>query len=56
KEKIYTENESRNTMQNAEFTAKIMEKYTWDHALLVTSAYHMPRSVLSFRSAGVHVT
>jgi len=56
KEKIYTENESRNTMQNAEFTAKIMEKYTWDHALLVTSAYHMPRSVLSFRSAGIHVT
>ncbi|TYB34894.1 MAG: YdcF family protein [Flexistipes sinusarabici] len=56
KEKIYTESESKNTAQNAEFTAKIMNKYGWSHALLVTSAYHMPRSVLSFGSAGVHVT
>lgn len=56
KGKIYTENKSKNTAQNAEVTAKIMEKYGWKHALLVTSAHHMPRSVLSFRSAGVNIT
>lgn len=54
--RIYTENKSKNTAQNAKFTAKIMEKYGWEHALLVTSAYHMPRSVLSFRSTGVSIT
>lgn len=55
KKRITIEIKSKNTMQNARFTAVLMKKKGWKSAILVTSAYHMPRSVLSFTKEGVHV-
>lgn len=43
---------SRTTAENAKFIAEQAEQGSW---LLVTSAFHMPRSVGSFRKAGVNV-
>lgn len=55
-ERFIFENKSRNTVENAVFSkalAKPKEGETW---LLVTSAYHMPRSIGCFRKAGFNVT
>lgn len=44
------EDESRTTLENAR---KVAEKFGVRQVILVTSAYHMPRSVLAFRRAGM---
>lgn len=49
------ESQSRNTIQNAEYSARVLEQRGWNDVLLVTSATHMHRAVLAFRSAGVDV-
>ena len=53
---IITEEASRNTFENAEFSLKICEEKGYKRVILVTSAYHMPRAVLLFRKAGGEVT
>lgn len=53
---IVIETQSRNTMQNAENSRRILAERGWDDVLLVTSAAHMRRGVLAFRHAGVDVT
>ena len=50
-ERLILEAKSRNTWENARETAKLGIK----KAILVTSAYHMPRSVFCFESHGVSV-
>lgn len=50
--RLRLETASRNTAENAKFVSQQAEKGSW---LLVTSAFHMPRSVGSFRKAGVDV-
>jgi len=50
---ILRENRSRNTLQNAEFTAQILKKHNWQRIVLVTQAYHMPRAVWAFRHFGI---
>ena len=55
KSKIFTDVNSRDTFQNAFFTKKICEKYGFKKIILVTSAYHMPRSVMVFEKAGLQV-
>jgi uncharacterized SAM-binding protein YcdF (DUF218 family) len=52
--RLVLESRSRNTAENAEFTAGLVPEGEAP-ALLVTSAYHMPRSVGLFRKAGVDV-
>lgn len=52
---MVTETKSRNTLQNAEYSAAILERNGWEKVLLVTSATHMSRAVLAFRRAGVEV-
>jgi uncharacterized SAM-binding protein YcdF (DUF218 family) len=54
-DRIVTENSSRNTYQNAEFTKSILKPTAGDRWLLVTSAYHMPRSIGVFRKVGFDV-
>ncbi|WP_426614764.1 YdcF family protein [Bradyrhizobium sp. McL0616] len=54
-DRIIIERESRNTFENAEFTKAIALPKPGDRWLLVTSAYHMPRSVALFRAAGFSV-
>ncbi|HVX35954.1 MAG TPA: YdcF family protein [Hyphomicrobium sp.] len=51
-ERIIIENASRDTYENAVFTHRMLNPTPQDHWLLVTSAYHMPRSVGAFQQAG----
>ncbi|MFB5188840.1 YdcF family protein [Alicyclobacillus fastidiosus] len=53
---IYTENNSRNTQENAQFTKPILKAHHFVHPILVTSAFHMSRAVLDFERAGMEVT
>ncbi len=54
-DKILTETKSVNTTQNAEFSAEILKENNLSRPLLVTSAFHMNRSVLNFKNQGVEV-
>ena len=55
KERLTMERRSRNTQENAEFSKAIAAPKSGERWLLVTSAYHMPRSVGLFRKAGFAV-
>ena len=50
--RITFEERSRNTQENAAFTRQLVRPGPDERWLLVTSAYHMPRSVGVFRQAG----
>ena len=54
--RITLEDASRNTDENARFTAKLVGPRSAQRFLLVTSAYHMPRSMGLFEKAGFNVT
>ena len=47
--RLLFEDKSRNTYENAEFTKALVQPKSGETWLLVTSAYHMPRSVGIFR-------
>jgi uncharacterized SAM-binding protein YcdF (DUF218 family) len=49
------ETQSRNTWENALFTRAVVRPTPGETFLLVTSAYHMPRSIGIFRKAGFKV-
>lgn len=53
--RITLESRSRNTIENAEFTKALVQPKPGERWLLVTSAYHMPRSVGLFRHVGFPV-
>ncbi|NNF01797.1 MAG: YdcF family protein [Bacteroidia bacterium] len=54
---IIMESESRNTHENAIESAKILkDRYPGARVLLVTSAYHLPRSIACFEKQGIEVT
>src|SRR6202043_2021742 len=55
KERLTMERGSRNTQENAEFSKAIAAPKSGERWLLVTSAYHMPRSVGLFRKVGFAV-
>ncbi len=55
-EKINEERKSRNTLENGIFSYQILEKRGVKNICLVTSAYHIPRSVMIFREVGFKVT
>jgi uncharacterized SAM-binding protein YcdF (DUF218 family) len=55
KERLTMERLSRNTLENAEFSKALAAPKPGERWLLVTSAYHMPRSVGVFRQAGFAV-
>jgi uncharacterized SAM-binding protein YcdF (DUF218 family) len=55
KERLTMERRSRNTRENAEFSRAIAAPKDGERWLLVTSAYHMPRSIGLFRKAGFAV-
>jgi len=55
KERIVSETQSRNTAAEAEIVAPMLEKLGVDHTILVTSKFHMWRSVGAFRARGVTV-
>lgn len=45
---IYIDAKSRNTAENAAFTKALCQKNNWNHPIVVTSAFHMPRAVRFF--------
>ncbi|MDX2174579.1 MAG: YdcF family protein [Bacteroidota bacterium] len=50
---LIIESKSKNTYENAVFTKKIMDSLQMNGSyLLVTSGYHMPRSIAVFKKAG----
>jgi uncharacterized SAM-binding protein YcdF (DUF218 family) len=53
--RILLEGKSRNTYENALFTAELLKPQPGQRFMLVTSALHMPRSVGLFRKAGFDV-
>ena len=55
RERLTMERRSRNTKENAEFSKALAAPKRGERWLLVTSAYHMPRSVGVFRKAGFAV-
>ena len=55
KSRLTMERRSRNTQENAEFSRALIAPKEGERWLLVTSAFHMPRSVGLFRKAGFSV-
>lgn len=53
-DRLVLEDQSRNTVENAQLTAPLLGKAS-GVTLLVTSAFHMPRAVGLFRRAGLSV-
>ncbi|CAM5775179.1 membrane protein [Labrys miyagiensis] len=54
-DRMVFENRSRDTYENAEFTYQMLKPQPGQRYLLVTSGYHMPRSMALFRKAGFDV-
>ena len=54
-EALWLETDSRNTYENALFSAAILEEQGIEEIVLVTSAFHMPRSVAIFERQGFTV-
>jgi uncharacterized SAM-binding protein YcdF (DUF218 family) len=53
--RLTMERRSRNTLENAEFSKALAAPKSGERWLLVTSAYHMPRSIGIFRKVGFAV-
>jgi uncharacterized SAM-binding protein YcdF (DUF218 family) len=53
--RLIVETSSRNTEENARYTAEIVEPAPDQKWLLITSAFHMPRAIGCFRKVGFHV-
>jgi uncharacterized SAM-binding protein YcdF (DUF218 family) len=51
---LLLESRSLNTWQNAQYTAALLESHAADQVILVTSGYHLRRSVLYFGHFGIH--
>jgi uncharacterized SAM-binding protein YcdF (DUF218 family) len=54
-QRLILEDQSRTTAENAEFSRRLAMPKVGERWLLVTSAYHMPRSIGAFRQAGFPV-
>jgi uncharacterized SAM-binding protein YcdF (DUF218 family) len=52
---IVMEDRSRTTFENAKFTRDLVHPKPGEYWLVVTSAYHMPRSIGAFRAVGFDV-
>lgn len=51
-DRVIFEDEARNTTENAQITLKLAQPKPGETWLLVTSAFHMPRAMGTFRQAG----
>ena len=56
RDRLIAETTSRNTDENAQNSRELLASNGLGQCLLITSAFHMPRSVGLFRKAGVEVT
>ncbi len=55
KQDIRSEAQSLNTHENAQFSARLLKRGGFDRIYLVTSGFHLKRSVLWFSYYGAHV-
>jgi uncharacterized SAM-binding protein YcdF (DUF218 family) len=55
RDRVLFERRSRNTVENAAYTKQMLTLQPGDRVLLVTSAFHMVRSMALFRGAGLPV-
>jgi len=55
-EMITLESRSRDTLENARFTAELCRQRQFKRAIVITHAAHMPRVVYSFKQTGLPVT
>ena len=56
KKDIITEHKSRNTKENAKFSAEILKKkYPNGKFILITSAWHMKRALLCFKRNNITI-
>jgi uncharacterized SAM-binding protein YcdF (DUF218 family) len=55
RERLIVENKSRNTAENAEYSYRLATPKADENWILITSAFHMPRSVGLFRKVGFPV-
>ena len=55
-DRVVIEEKSRDTRENALYTAGIARRAGYRNPVLVTSAYHMRRAVASFRRAGLEAS
>ena len=55
-ERLLREDRSRTTFENADNSKDMLESHGLSNCLLITSAFHMPRSVGLFRKLGLTVT
>lgn len=55
-DRLVKENTSRTTYENTLNTAELLRSQGLENCLLITSAFHMPRSVALFRAVGIRVT
>ncbi len=53
--RIFMDDKASDTMENARFSKAICLENNFTRPILVTSAYHMKRSLLSFKRAGLDV-
>jgi len=50
----WSEEASRTTFENAEFTARLLKADHITSAIIVTHAWHLPRAIWSFEHVGIH--
>ncbi|HML34183.1 YdcF family protein [Sporomusa sphaeroides] len=53
--KIFIEDKSLTTTENALFTKAILMQYGFSKPILVVSGFHLPRAVINFERAGIDV-
>ena len=54
-EEIIIEDKSRDTFENAKFTQEICVRLGFKNSILVTSAYHLKRAIMTFEKVGLEV-
>ena len=52
---IIIENKSRDTFENVKFTKEICDRSGFTDPVLVTSAYHLKRAIMTFEKVGLNV-
>jgi uncharacterized SAM-binding protein YcdF (DUF218 family) len=52
---VIVESKSKNTIENAHYVAQLIKQFGFNSPILITSAYHMPRSVYAFKKQTINV-
>lgn len=52
-DQVIAEDHSRDTYENALYSKELCQRHGFEHPIVVTSAYHMQRSLLTFQRVGL---